>query len=31
MPSEIAPEQILYYKQIERRDPGKPRRRWLDV
>jgi hypothetical protein len=29
--SERAPKQLLYYQPIGRHDPGRPRRRWLDV
>jgi hypothetical protein len=31
MPSEGAPILLLYFRTIGRRDPGWPRRRWLDV
>jgi hypothetical protein len=31
MSSERAPEQILYYQPTEKRDLGRPRRRWLEI
>jgi hypothetical protein len=31
MPSERAAKQLPYYQPIGRRDPGRARRRWLDI